>query len=326
MNKLISYIEPLLTRSECVVIPTWGALLCQELPARHTEESQTLHPRRERIHFNADLCERDGLLDAAYARDYGVSIRRAKLMVDKDVEQLRAQLAQTGTISFGMLGSFCLSEGDCLEFFPSETIKQLGSGDAYGLIPLRWQAGTQPLSSFVQSADESYYHIRLPKRAVQWAAAVFITFLFLLPTTYHSTGRHYSAGFSGQIPAENEVITPTKNLGLPTTQAIDEQSLSPSVQPEVNEHATGQKTSTYGDYYVIVASFQTEAKAQKFIALEEENFSAGQLGMLTKGKKIYVYAARSATQAMARDEQCLISKQGGEYRQCWILHHPTAPY
>lgn len=136
MNELARHIEFLLRRHDCVVIPGWGALLCNYEPAHFVGEDNRpdgadadaradgpslIAPPARYVAFNELIQDNDGLLGASVARREGVAYEAAMAKVGKWVDELRRGLDSSGTARLGRIGSFVRNEAGhlCLE---SETL------------------------------------------------------------------------------------------------------------------------------------------------------------------------------------------------------------
>ena len=91
----------------------------EQTPPLYDKDLNVITPAGQRISFNASLVDRDGILDSCYARTLGLSVRRARLVVDSDVTVIRHQLYQSGSLTIGSnLGTLTLQESGELLFTP----------------------------------------------------------------------------------------------------------------------------------------------------------------------------------------------------------------
>ena len=109
MNRLISHIERSISIHKCVVVPSLGGFVAELLPACYDRDDNLIYPPKEELRFNAALSLRDGILEDSYARAYGISHRRARVMLDDDVRTLRAELVRAGRVSLEKMGELTLN-------------------------------------------------------------------------------------------------------------------------------------------------------------------------------------------------------------------------
>ncbi|MDE6528441.1 MAG: hypothetical protein K2L78_05290, partial [Muribaculaceae bacterium] len=78
MNSISAYIEMLLRKHECVVLPGFGAFLCNYVPARFADDNElTINPPSRCLAFNGELVDSDGLLASSIARKEGLTYEAA---------------------------------------------------------------------------------------------------------------------------------------------------------------------------------------------------------------------------------------------------------
>ena len=217
MYRIGDILEQALLLHDCVVLPTIGAFIVEQTPPLYDKDLNVITPAGQRISFNASLVDRDGILDSCYARTLGLSVRRARLVVDSDVTVIRHQLYQSGSLTIGSnLGTLTLQESGELLFTPVQERQGLRSIHSYGLYPQSCllpaiapvdHTTAEPASK--AKSDRKYWTIRINRTAANWAAAGAICFLCLLPISSDSHPDRYSAGF---VPYgwldEASVVTP----------------------------------------------------------------------------------------------------------------------
>ena len=74
---LEKHVASLLYRYQCVVVPGFGAFLCQIKSASLQSESNTFLPPYKELSFNAQLDKNDGLLVSHVAQAEGLSYEEA---------------------------------------------------------------------------------------------------------------------------------------------------------------------------------------------------------------------------------------------------------
>lgn len=74
----------------------------------------------------------------------------------------------------------------------------------------------------------------------------------------------------------------------------------------------------------MIASFATEATCQKYIATQQGRFFAETIGMLSKGKHIFVYSNGFATQEEANAARLeVVRAYPKEHASAWVFDAST---
>ncbi len=173
MSRLSNHIDTLLAFHDCVVIPTFGAIIKEQIAPRYCREDRVIYPAKKLLHFNKELRERDFLLEELYAQNYGISRRRARILVDQDVADFVSVLHRTGHGSLTAIGHFQLIDNGAVDFTPEVSSARFSSGDSYGLIPYHIPVALQEiqvvnasLQTLPQERENTdYIHFRLHKKS-----------------------------------------------------------------------------------------------------------------------------------------------------------------
>lgn len=121
MLRIITHIERLLLVHDCVIVPKFGGFVLQTVSAVCNGEEHLFSPQRKEIVFNITLQHNDGLLSESYMQMYSVNYRKAQLMLEEDVDDMKAALQEEKRLSFGLLGSFSLGQEGQMIFHPGES-------------------------------------------------------------------------------------------------------------------------------------------------------------------------------------------------------------
>ena len=103
MNNVTAHIEYLLLFRDCVIVPSFGAVLAHCAPARYDSASGESMPPRREFSFNGGLTRGEGLLVASVAGREGLSYEAASLIVAEGVESMMRQLAADGVLQLGRI-------------------------------------------------------------------------------------------------------------------------------------------------------------------------------------------------------------------------------
>ena len=300
MYRISDLLEQSLKTHECVVLPGLGAFIKEYLFAWYNAKTNSHYPAAAEIHFNADLVARDGVLDAAYAGAFGLSMRRARLSVDEDVAALRQELYRTGQVSLGTVGSLSITESGTLRFRFNTVYATSFAGFSYGLLP---QVGFTPAGETQQrpaaapaseptAAPGSYYNLKIRKSVLHWSAAAAVALICLLPVGLPSLTGNYSAGFSPEPSRQTIVLTPqAATMEAPSNPA--ERAVLPQPQPTTQE--VYRYTLLEPGFYLIVGAFKTQQKADSFIQdCAHKGLNTASWLQIKKGTHYLVSYARTA--------------------------------
>lgn len=213
MNSIAAYVEMLLRKHECVVLPGFGAFLCNYVPAHFSDDNGlTINPPSRSLAFNGVLVESDGLLASSVARKEGIPYEAAVRRVAEEVELLRRQLDAFGEFQFGNMGIFHVGAEGQTAFSPNSLPSV--NGPLYGLrpvevMPLDYKAGlNEQASEIAETVSE-----RVSMRSGAWRAyatgivaslAVIVTAALFLMSPIR-VSRSTSTASIAPVPAENLV-------------------------------------------------------------------------------------------------------------------------
>ncbi len=346
MYRLITHLDKLLALHDCVIVPSLGAVIKEYVPAHYASDEHRVYPMEERFHFNGELRERDGLLDDIYSKSYRISIRRARNLVDTDVEELRRDMIRLGSVSVGHLGRLHIDRNGKMDFLPEQSQLPLGYGEAYGLtsyaLPYRGAWALSALNTDTvekptelqgiasshreqptDAQDARYLHVRIYRPLMGWMAAAAIVLICLLPITSTPIRDYFSAGF---VPSENQRISTLETEEIETRGALQDslptESISSSDQVESIE---AQSVEALGSYYVVIGSFRSEAKINEYLQSHRTSSFSATMGSVKKGRNRLIYAKRFVEKRDAEKYLLALQAESDEYAQAWLLHYNNQP-
>ncbi|MBT0607852.1 HU domain-containing protein [Aequorivita echinoideorum] len=129
--QLSTYINDLLYRYECVIIPGFGAFLTHYKSAQINEGTNTFYPPSKIVSFNKQLQANDGLFANYVASVEKCSYETALQKIRNFTANLSSELNEGRTVEFKNIGKFSLNEEKSVQFHPIE--KQNFSTSAFGL-------------------------------------------------------------------------------------------------------------------------------------------------------------------------------------------------
>lgn len=338
---IAEHVEFLLRNHDCVVVPGFGAFLCNYVGA-HFDESRTdcLLPPARYLAFNRMITDSDGLLVKSVARKKRISQAEAAEMLRDDVENLWRELDTRGEFDFGRLGTFYLSRtGEPV--FDAAPLHSI-NGSFYGLRPLNLTAlsdlqsiSSQELNRVASdaAAENSVAEENLSKPVkvldapVDWRAyatgvvaslAVVITAILFVVSPIKINHEVQEAAIA-PIPKSDEIsdvrsIEPIVSEMLINSAAegvrfVEKDSVM-LTETELSDEHTKQPAASvrFNDddaYCVVVASFPTKVQASRYL----DQHSSKQLGIMEKDSKYRVYAATAATYGDAENERAAVGME-----------------
>lgn len=129
--QLITYINDLLYRYECVIIPGFGAFLTRQKSAYIDSNTNTFRPPSKIVSFNRQLQANDGLLANYVASVDKCSYETALQKIRNFTAEVSRDLLEGKEVSFKNIGEFSLNEEKSIQFEPVQ--HQNFSTSSFGL-------------------------------------------------------------------------------------------------------------------------------------------------------------------------------------------------
>ncbi len=127
MDRITRHIINALQESECVVIPSLGAILRHSVPSKHLSSSHTLTAPYAVLGFNPQLRLSDGLLLGAYMREERMDPEMAQRVLGADVRNLTRALERNAEYYMEDLGTFRMDISGRISFHPQSEQFSLGA-------------------------------------------------------------------------------------------------------------------------------------------------------------------------------------------------------
>ena len=312
-SRLAEQISYLLLRHEYVVVPQLGGFIREKLPASYDRSKHLAYPPSAELHFNSEMTHSDGLLEERYALLLGLSLRRARLVLEEEVSQLRHQLIQQGSFHLAGIGEIRLTREGQLTFSPDATAPAT-SASAYGYAPLSLptlpQADRAPRPS---SYDSRYISLRLSKRALGYAAVIVIALLALLPWGNKvETEQHYQAGFTPSTEVARQLFGDAPKKAEPTAQ-----------EATPKQGTIQWSTEQDGRYYIIIATERTEERINTYATQTRSTLPEATLTALRspRGRTIRLALTSFDTSAEAYTYLNKLVKEYPTHRSAWVFHN-----
>ncbi|MGB5692367.1 MAG: SPOR domain-containing protein [Flavobacteriaceae bacterium] len=158
----IGYIEELLYRYNCVVVPEFGAFLTQNKPAYIHRPTNTIFPPAKLISFNEQLSSNDGLLVSYMANAEGTSYEEMLKNLLEESKHWMHQLKKGERLGLDNIGELWLNREGKIQFQPNKKINFLTS--SFGLNSIITSSVTREvLKEQVEELEEKIPFIITPE-------------------------------------------------------------------------------------------------------------------------------------------------------------------
>ena len=127
---LATYINDLLFRYDCVIVPDFGGFVTNRIGAKVNNFTHTFTPPSKQVTFNSLLKHNDGLLANYIASAENISFEKASTAISLSVIKWQNEL-QSKAVEIENLGSLTLSEDKKIVFEPFLTVNYLT--ESFGL-------------------------------------------------------------------------------------------------------------------------------------------------------------------------------------------------
>lgn len=286
MENLTLHIEYLLLRHDCVVVPGIGAFINVRHAARYDAATRSWLPPTREVRFNGLLVHDDGLLANSYARKHGVPFAEGRELLRRDIMQLTEALADDGEVTVGQLGILARHEST-LRFTPLSPAARLAARLGFKAAPIFREnaavadsaetateiqpaASATPVAAPTEEtrADRSAeardgrrfntrrnYYIAVNKVFARISAAVMLVVAVTLSTMLP---------VSDCKREDRASVVPVERV-IRTAGAV----AAPKPEPEPKSTVSAVAESRQGRWHAVVATFTTQADAEKFVSQSE---------------------------------------------------------
>ena len=253
-----------MSEHDCVIIPNFGAFIADYSPAVVMDDKSTI-PGKD-ILFNRQLTRNDGLLINALIEEQDLEYAAAKLAIEGYVVDVKKQLSSGKKIDFEGIGQLSLDEAGFVLFLANESNTCLL--DSYGLQPITLEKIAKdeaPIVSPVRATVPNRTR-RIVLRATSVAAVLALILIFSKPLTDQPIADYASLGFDSSTPAVVMNSTPVSTLkDVPHVLASEPLPIEEAVASVSPDSQTSESQLKLKKYHIIIASFPTQALAQKYV-------------------------------------------------------------
>merc|ERR1712032_473718 len=138
---LTNYINELLYRYDCVIVPNFGGFVTNKIGAKVNQLTHTFYPPSKQISFNSNLKHNDGLLANHIAASENISFEKATTAISLSVKDWNNDL-QSKSVYLNNLGSFSLNTEKQIVFEPLTEVNYLTA--SFGLSNIETPAIERP--------------------------------------------------------------------------------------------------------------------------------------------------------------------------------------
>ncbi len=303
---ITNYIQDLLYRYECVVLPGFGAFLTQKHSAYLDEEKNEFFPPKKVISFNRQLIKNDGLLANYISEVQEVSYNTANNMIREFVYELENSLQKDSHVELNRIGKFFLDKEDKLQFEPLSEINFLTQ--SFGLSSFNaGKINREVYREQVEELEEKAPILFTPNRrrtAVWKYAAVGVIAIGL---SAFAGLNFYSNQVSEHNIAEQQKAESQLQEQIQQATFVIDNPL-PAVTFEIEKQA--------GDFHVVAGAFRVKENAEKKVEeLRKEGFKARYIGENKYGLHQVVYSSHE-TRRDAINELYKVKKSN---EGAWLL-------
>jgi len=306
------YIEELLYRYNCVVVPEFGAFLTHVKSAFIDKSAHTFYPPSKVLSFNGQLQSNDGLLISYMAEAEKSSYEEIQEKLAKKVEEWKVQLEQGESLIFDNIGSFKPTKEGKLIFQPSKQTNFLTS--SFGLSSfVSKPVLREVLKEEVEELEEKVPFLITPEERkknnfrplLKYAAIVLLVI---------------SAGFTGyrtyNQALSNELVSQQKAQEI-ISNSIQEATFFDTKPLELPVFKVEVQKNVKKSHNIIAGAFRERSNADKKIRqLQNKGYDAFYVGQNKFGLFQVAYASYAdPKEALEALKQIRLS----DSRDAWLL-------
>lgn len=275
MMGAIGYIEELLYRYNCVVVPEFGAFLSQTKSAQIHRPTHTIYPPAKVISFNEQLDSNDGLLVSYMANAEGVSYEDMLNKMLNNAKEWKQLLRKGERLQLTNIGELWLNREGKIQFQPEKKINYLTSSFGFTSI-ISPPVTREVLKEEVVELEEKIPFIITPEERKKGYYREYLKYaaVILLALSTGLTGyRFYNEGLNTKqmVQQEAQEIV-SKNIQEATFFNAKPFEL-PVLSINVNKKQSGR-------HHIIAGAFRIQANADKKVRqLIEKGYQAEYLGI-----------------------------------------------
>lgn len=281
------YIEELLYRYNCVVVPEFGAFLTQIKSAQLNRSTNTFSPPSKLISFNGQLSSNDGLLVSYMANAEGVSYEDMLGRLLKTAEDWKSDLQKGERLALENIGELWLNREGNIQFKPALKVNYLTS--SFGLSSVISQPVLREvLKEEVVEMEEKIPFIITPEEKKKGAFREYLKYAAVILLAV-------SVGVTGYMVYEDTVNTNQmvhQEAQEIISKNIQEATFFNSTPFELPVLAVDVTKKQTGNHHVIAGAFRVRENADKKVRqLRDKGYQAEYLGINQYGLHQVTYGS-----------------------------------
>ena len=290
-----NYINDLLYRYECVILPGFGAFITQQNPARIDRSSNEFYPPVKTVSFNRQLLNNDGLLANHIVEAEGIEYREALNRIDAFVEELHYVLKENGLVKLENIGRFLVNESEKVEFEPAAKTNFLK--ESFGLSSIQ----TAPVIRRSMFEKKNLEHktssrrvAKTEKTGINWFKYAAVGAMVVGLTGAAGASLYQSRIENHNLAEQQKAFSQLESQIQQATFIID--NPLPAITLSVSKQS--------GNYHIVAGAFRLEENADsKVDELKAEGFKARKIPANEFGLHQVLYSShetrKNALQALA---------------------------
>tara|TARA_R110002050_G_scaffold15706_3_gene48102 strand:+ start:48647 stop:49594 length:948 start_codon:yes stop_codon:yes gene_type:complete len=275
--RLEHYIEELLYRYNCVIVPEFGAFLTQTKSAFIKEATHSFYPPSKVISFNGQLTSNDGLLVSYMAEAEKTSYEDMLKRIAVLGKNWKKQLQNGERLSLENIGKLWLSKEGKILFEPANQNNYLTT--SFGLSScVSAKITREILKEEVEQLEDKIPFIITPEQRektsfrpyLKYAAVVFLGLAMGL-SGYRFYNDNVTSQQLVQQNAQKEVARHIEEATFFDTTPLELPALNLNAKVELEPKTT---------YYIVAGAFKVRENADKKISqLQTKGFNASYIGV-----------------------------------------------
>ena len=273
------YIQELLYRYNCVVVPDFGAFLTQMKSAVLLKSTNTFYPPSKRISFNEQLSSNDGLLVSYMANAENKSYEEILKQTLDVTKAWRKELHAGERLKISSIGELWLNREGKLQFQPSNEVNYLTS--SFGLSSFVSPGVTREnLKEQVVELEEKIPFIITPEQRERNSFRPYFKYAAIILLAL-STGMTAYRFYGETLNKKQLVLEEAQTLVSKNIQEATFFNSKPLELPELKLHVTKKSK---GNHHIIAGAFRIRENADKKVTqLRNKGYNATYLGVNSYG-------------------------------------------
>ena len=298
--RLANYINDLLYRYDCVIVPNFGGFVTNKIGAKVDENANAIYPPKKQLTFNAYLQHNDGLLANYIASAEKITFEEATEKIADEVANWKKQL-ESSSLTVAKVGTLTLNEDYKLIFEPNEKSNFLL--ESFGL--------AEAAASEVKRANEEVKVVPIAEEQEATKRVIPIA-VKRVSVAAAVAGVLYTGWNTVQNQKQQDIIADQEKLVEKKIQSATFVIDNPL--PTINLKVTKEETK---NFHIVAGAFQEVENAYKKVKeLKNQGFEARIIGENTWGLTQVVYGSYE-TKELARKALQSIKENISE--DAWLL-------